>query len=232
MHQHTEKLNTHLLDGRLFTLLPLWRCVVFVDWSGVLSRETFWSSILGNSRHPLYKPMRLATKTLFENRVETLRAWMRGRLTSEEIVTQLDVQLNRRYKSDYLLRRLHEDCRRMTCDPDLVNELRVVRTNAFVVLATDNMDCFWRAVLAIRGLSLTVDAILCSSELGVLKKDSVDRFFRPWLARHNLTFQNSLLLDDSEDICEAFQAAGGAAVVVGSSEDAILGLRTWGTRRT
>ena len=32
--------------------LPLWNRVNFVDWHGVLSRDPFWTSILGRPRHP------------------------------------------------------------------------------------------------------------------------------------------------------------------------------------
>jgi len=115
----------------------------------------------------------------------------------------------------------------MVCDPRLVQELRETHVGNFIVLATDNMDCFWQAALSLSDLCNTVDAILCSSELGVLKKDGVESFFAPWLRRHRLSFRDALLLDDSTETCQAFRLAGGVSVVVRDVDDAIRGLQSW-----
>ena len=115
----------------------------------------------------------------------------------------------------------------MRCALALVEELRAAKTNHLIVLATDNMDCFWRAVPSIKDLTTTIDAVLCSSQLGVLKKDSVESFFGPWLRRHNLDFRDALLLDDTAETCETFRVAGGAAIVVTTMEDTVAALREW-----
>ena len=224
---HRRKRDASAWDGTRLTFLPLWKRVVFVDWNGVLNHDYFWSSIVGSSRHPLQKPLAEATRRLFQEHRETLRAWMRGRLTSREIVAGLDLPQMSRYPRGFLLRRLDEDCRRMRCVDDLVQALRTVKADCFVVLATDNMDCFWSAVPWLDDLTTTVDAILCSTRLGRLKKDGIASFFSPWLVRHNLTFSDALLLDDCVETCEAFRHAGGASVVVASPSEAIAGLYDW-----
>jgi len=152
---------------------------------------------------------------------------MRGKKTAADIIDHLDIDLNPRCRPDYLLRRLHTDCRRMKCDGALLTELRRCRCVSLVVLATDNMDCFWESISGIDGIKGAVDAILCSSVLGVLKDEGVNRFFGPWLETHRLTFKQALLLDDSVKVCAEFEAAGGTAVTVRSSADAINGLRKW-----
>ncbi len=217
----------HSLDGEVVAQLPLYNRVVFVDWSGVLSSEPFWSSILNNLKHPLHESMCRATEDLWHGNAEMLRSWMRGSLTSEAIVEQFNISLDRRFRDDYLLRRLHDDCRRLKCNPKLVTELRAIRRDTFIILATDNMDCFWHSVSHMPELRSFVDSILCSSAIGALKKDSVEHFFRPWLNRHGLTFDDALLLDDTPDICEGFVAAGGTAVVVDDIDQAILDLLAW-----
>jgi hypothetical protein len=63
--------------------------------------------------------------------------------------------------------------------------------------------------------------------MGVLKSDSVERFFGRWLEDHELTFGEAILLDDCVETCKAFENAGGKAVIVGNEDQAVEGLRTW-----
>ena len=48
-------------------------------------------------------------------------------------------------RDEFLARRLDLDCRRMRVNVELFEALRLLRTEAAVVIATDNMDCFVRA---------------------------------------------------------------------------------------
>ncbi len=208
-------------------LLPFWPSAVFVDWHGVLCRDVFWFSILNDFSHPYHGRLRKATEQLFHHSPDLVKAWMRGQLSSEDIIRSLAVRLDRRCRPDFLKRRLTDDCRRMTAHPRLLQELQVVRRNSFVVLATDNMDCFVERLRVGRDLASVIDAVLCSARLGLLKTDGVDKFFGPWLEAHRLGFTDALLLDDNEDICAAFVSAGGKAVVVRSVEQAVAELRRW-----
>lgn len=209
--------------------LPLWERVVFVDWNGVLSREPFWASILLNERHPYRDSVSRASSELFGGDLALVQCWMRGTLSSAQVLEKLNVSLDRRAHADYLLRRLYSDCRKMRCDSDLVTELQRVRRSpsSLVVLATDNMDCFADQLHAIKSLVPAVDAVLASPHLGVLKTDSVLRFFQPWLTQHSLRFEQAILLDDSAANCIEFQKAGGTAVICRDSFSAIAGLRSW-----
>ena len=213
-------------------LLPFWHAAVFVDWHGVLCRDVFWFSILNDQSHPYYDRLRKATEHLFEHSPDLVQAWMRGQVTSEDVIRSLAIRLDRRCKSDFLKRRLRDDCRRMSAHPRLLQELQMIRRNCFVVLATDNMDCFVERLRVGRDLASAIDIVLCSSRMGVLKTDSVENFFGPWLAAHGLGFTSALLLDDNEDICTEFEAVGGKAVVVRSVEQAIVELRHWEDSRT
>ena len=208
-------------------VLPLWNRVVFVDWNGVLSNDIFWSSIRNNPSHQCHKLLNIASSSLFAGHDERLDAWMRGQLRTDDIVHSLGVSLDRRFRPDFLTRRLREDCRKMACNQLLIKELRKVTSKTLVVLATDNMDCFLEQAHLIPDIRTLFDEILCSSSIGTLKHEDVNRFFGSWLDQNRLTFAQSILLDDSLDTCRQFQAAGGKAIHVTSIHDAIEKFQIW-----
>jgi FMN phosphatase YigB (HAD superfamily) len=107
----------------------------------------------------------------------------------------------------------------MSYDRALLAELQKWRQNGFLVLATDNIDCFVEATNARPSLLAKFDGILCSSALGVLKSDSPSAFFGGWLARHGLSFADAVLIDDRHHNCARFSAAGGEAIVFRSTTD-------------
>jgi FMN phosphatase YigB (HAD superfamily) len=108
---------------------------------------------------------------------------------------------------------------------ELAVMLREFRGRVALVIATDNMDVFytqwWAAhkngheprkqVLKGTASLNAFDDVLCSARLGVLKSDSAESFFGPWLSAHNLSFADALLIDDSAANCRLFRAAGGRA---------------------
>ena len=117
-------------------LLPIMRRVVFVDWHGVLSEDVFWFSILGRQRHPYRRQLEEETQRLFGDRIDLVQAWMKGEVHSADVIGLLDIPLDRRTRSDYLLRRLYSDCRNMRINADLLFELNKIRASSFVVIAT------------------------------------------------------------------------------------------------
>lgn len=212
-------------------LLPLWRRVLFVDWHGVASSDPFWMSIMSSVTHPLHSRLSKELKEIFQNNDSLIRAWMRGELRAENIIEMLDITLDKRFNDDYLMRKLIEDCKLMKVNSNLIDLLRQMRNHAFVVMATDNMDCFLHyysmrtcgrrrqirpsnqehAYKSFNEAVQTFDDILCSSEIGVLKRENPIRFFGMWLRDHSLRFSDALLLDDVTKNCEAFRSVGGTA---------------------
>lgn len=210
--------------------LPLWRRVVFVDWHGVISRSPYWSTILSDRRHPLHSALRSRLGRLFSD-ADLLGAWMTGRLSTIDVVDRLEVTEGTRYTPEHLRRHLERDCRSMRVNTDLMTVLRVVRDRAFVVIATDNVDCFaetFRRLTTRRGgrpdplaespppdslaaWASSCDDLVCSSEVGALKADP-PAFYGAYLRACGLGFADALLIDDRTDNCEAFELAGGAAL--------------------
>ena len=70
---------------------------------------------------------------------------MTGLLSSEQVIAEMGIQLDRRFRDEFLGRRLDLDCARMRVTAELFEVLRAMRAEAMVVIATDNMDCFARA---------------------------------------------------------------------------------------
>lgn len=214
-------------------LLPLWDKVIFVDWHGVLSRDPFWISILKNPLHPLHQQLSDAVECLFSQNERLVRDWMRGKVKANEVIDSMQIVLDKRFHSDYLARRLVDDCRLMRTNAQVFEILREAQNEALIVLATDNMSSFFEQVQCTKirrrslpksrnlseNKSLTMmetvrlfDDILCSSERGILKHENPTRFFGDWLSRNSLDFRNTLLLDDLDKNCTAFRSVGGSAL--------------------
>lgn|ERR1700731_1478732 len=210
--------------------LPFWDSVVFVDWHGVLSNDLFWESIRSDPLHRHYASFAASCDRLFRWRRDLVIGWMTGLQSCAQIIAELqrdcDIELDEQYLHDIL----HRDCRSSALEPTLVEALFRVRPRTFVVLATDNMDCFWANVDRIPIIASVFDAVLCSSELGILKTEDPWAFFGPWLESHRLQFSHALLLDDTPDVCDAFTACGGRALRVNGIENAVVELEAWCSR--
>jgi hypothetical protein len=218
-----------------------------VDWHGVLSRDPFWLSILERPTHPLRPALSARLNHIFGPDGDH-NTWMLGRRSAAEVVSGMNIRLDRRFKADYLVRRLELDCGRMRVNVELVELLQWARACAFVVIATDNVDSFVRAFDTARGhrrrplapdetndtfdrAARAWDDLICSSDVGTLKSHNPAGFFGSWLHAHRLSFDGAMLIDDRADNCEAFTAQGGTAVrwKFGQDDPAVVqdAMRAW-----
>jgi hypothetical protein len=205
---------------------PLSGRIVFVDWHGVLSRDPFWMSIRGSATHPLRDALEANLSRVFSREHGSANEWMKGMLSSEQVIAAMDIQLDRRFRDDFLTRRLLVDCARMRVNVELFELLRKVKSEALVVLATDNMDCFATTFTRVRqrrrvpangaetlaDWAIICDDIICSSNVAALKAEDPVGFFGPCLDAYGLTFADAALIDDRADNCEAFASQGGSPV--------------------
>jgi len=125
--------------------VPLSGRVIFSDWHGVLSRDPFWTSIRLSATHPLHEQLEAGMAGVFDPARDIANEWMKGLLSSDQVIAEMGIQLRGRFRDDFLARRLDLDCTRMQVNAGLFEVLRVIRAEAMVVIATDNMDCFARA---------------------------------------------------------------------------------------
>lgn len=225
--------------------VPLSRRVVFSDWHGVLSRDPFWTSIRSRVTHPLHEQLEAAMAGVFDPARDIAGEWMKGLLSSDQVIAGMGIQLRGRSQHGFLARRLDLDCARMKINIGLFEVLRLIRAEAMVVVATDNMDCFARAFEQARSRrrrprleretladwAVICDDLICSSQAGALKSEDPQAFFGPWLAMHGVGFSDAMLIDDRADNCAAFTSQGGSAIQwkMGTSDisDLITRLRHW-----
>jgi len=225
--------------------VPLSGRVVFSDWHGVLSRDPFWTSIRRSATHPLHQQLEAGMAGVFDPARNTANDWMKGLLSSDQVIAEMGIQLRGRFRDDFLARRLDLDCARMKVNVALFEVLRIIRAEAIVVVATDNMDCFARAFTRARSRrrrlgreretladwAVICDDIICSSQAGTLKSEDPRTFFGPWLTMHGVDFTDAVLIDDRADNCAAFTSQGGTAIQwkMGTSDisDLTSRLRQW-----
>ncbi|WP_214322981.1 hypothetical protein [Nonomuraea sediminis] len=154
-------------------------------------------------------------------------AWMKGEVSSAQVIAGMGIKLDRRFRDDFLQRRLLADCARMRVNVPLCEMLREIKTRASIVVSTDNADCFagtfrrvrktrrptgHRPATTLAEWSFVCDDIICSSDVAVLKSEGIVRFFGPWLSRHGMSFHDALLIDDLANNCAAFREQGGTAL--------------------
>lgn len=202
--------------------------VVFCDWHGVLSRTPYWHSITENPSHALHSTLTSELDRLFTNGNVDGRDWMCGRLSTREILTRA-AERHPHLDVDELCPKLADDLAVMPVDTTLLHALARAREQAAVVLATDNISDFattfhTHAVApepvadadgpTLQTVAATFDGLLCSSVLGVLKRDAPADFFGQWLNRERIAFSDALLIDDNPNNCRSFAAFGGNALPV------------------
>lgn len=99
--------------------VPLSRRVIFSDWHGVLSRDPFWTSIRLSVTHPLHAQLEAGMAGVFDPARGTANEWMKGLLSSDQVIADMDVQLSGRFRDDFLARRLDVDCAKMKVNAEL-----------------------------------------------------------------------------------------------------------------
>ena len=110
--------------------VPLSGRVIFSDWHGVLSRDPFWTSIRLSATHPLHAQLEAGMAGVFDPARNIANEWMKGLLSSDQVIADMGIQLHGRFRDDFLARRLDLDCARMTVNVELLEVLRVIRAEA------------------------------------------------------------------------------------------------------
>ena len=100
----------------------------------VLSRDPFWVSIRGSATHPLHAQLEAGMAGVFASERGLASEWMTGRLSSDQVIAEMGIHLDRRFRDDFLGRRLDLDCARMRVNAELFEVLRVMRAEAVVVI--------------------------------------------------------------------------------------------------
>lgn len=136
---------------------------------------------------------------------------MRGALTSEQVVGEIARSTGIDYNQ--ALDGLIASCRAMVVPEATLAAVAALRARGTrVVIATDNMDTFWRWTVPSLGLTQRFDAILSSAALGAHKWETDDAgrslFFQPFLDRAGIGPRESILLDDSAEAANIVEGFG------------------------
>lgn len=185
--------------------------VVFIDWYNTLSSSRFWSR-LEDPKHPNYDYFLKIQPILFSDQSNIILPWMRGQLTSEEVVDQISDKTGT--PKDLIMSELIYSCKNLEFisenSLDLIKSLR--KAGLKVVIATDNMDTFMRWTVPSLKLRNIFDGILDSFNLKALKQDFGDNseslFFSNYLKENLVLPGESVLIDDSMDIDNKIQNIG------------------------
>lgn len=175
--------------------------LIFIDWDGTLSHGRFWSSLATDTYQAIQKK-------LFENNKALVIEWMLGRRDTEQICRWLasETNLDEKTLQDSLL----ESCGNMALTSRLRGLLAQIRQTHYLVLVTDNMDCFTKATVPDNSLEDVFDCLINSADLRRLKCDDQGLTFTDAMARFGILPSNSLLIDDSAKTCALFQKLGGS----------------------
>lgn len=185
-------------------LLPFKKKVIFVDWFGVLSKEVFWHNVDTSGKKG--KKIQTLRDRLFNDH-HLINQWMRGEIT---YIDAVESKFNDFPEVDkkFVYNKLLSYCTNITLNSDLFDFLRRQSNKCFIVLATDNMDCFLQSLEKLPQLGF-FDSVLSSHFLKSLKRENPKQFFGKWLKYHRMSFEDSILIDDSQENCKAFQKCGG-----------------------
>ena len=186
----------------------------FFDWDGTLCSDRFWKSIRGKDTN-----VSRAIDNFFLENKKLLKEWMLGKMTSEEVNKIISEESGFPY--DLLWDTFIKDCENIFFEPILREELLKLRKQAKTVLITGNMDCFRRFIIPVLKLEDCFDAIIISSESGMLKDENEGEQFKKIVQSFNVPIDRSVLIDDSEKCCSVFDKIGGYSIKTSSPDNTI-----------
>lgn len=172
--------------------------VVFIDWSGTLSKSKFWGH-LEKTNTSLFTRLE---NNLFKENISLIKPWMIADRTSEDIVRQISSEINEDY--DFIFKEFILGCEQMEfVSPRVPTLIKNIQKDGIkVYIASNNMDSFDRWTTPSMKLHSLFDGIINSFSLKALKHDfdnNRSMFFDSVLKREGVLPNETVLIDDSED---------------------------------
>jgi FMN phosphatase YigB (HAD superfamily) len=181
------------------------KSVICIDWNGTLNNENFFRSLDQETYSKIQTVLFTAQKQMVVD-------WMKGKYTSEEVVSYLAHYLGIPF--DDLWDVFVDDCMTMSIDPEIRSQIEKLKERYTVILITGNMDCFTRFTVPALNLNELFDGVYSSHESGILKDENDGEVFVTCLQKHDGSIAEAHLFDDSEMVCNIFSAHGGKAHLV------------------
>lgn len=182
---------------------------LFIDFDGTLCRDRFWQNLgavdYGRVNDYLFRAVQPAAD------------WMKGAYSSEDICALLAAEL--KIGQDVLWESLLSGCRSMRVSAGSLSKISCLRKKYAAALVTVNMDCFDRFTVPALGLHKHFDHIINSFNEKIFKHGPDRGLFDIALSRCGAVYQNSVLIDDSQNACDEFQNRGGRALKIYGSKN-------------
>mgnify|MGYP000931503602 CR=1 FL=1 len=177
--------------------------VIFLDWNGTLSNSFFWEHMRNSQNQAVKGLYERWDHALFTKSKDYIQNWMRGRNTTESVLKDIAKETATEYEN--ILAEFVKGCQSMAFVspkvPEIIKNLR--HKGFYIVIATNNMDCFDRWTVPSMRLDKVFDEILNSYYLKGLKHDENDigesLFFKEFFAHRDVLPRDCVFIDDSID---------------------------------
>ena len=171
--------------------------IIFIDFNWVISYKNFWFSFEKSDKTVFEK----INKLLFKDNSKIVNDWMLWKCTSFDICKFLSVNLNLDYH--YIYETLLNDCINIDLSDWIRDILYKLKKYYYIVLATDNMDCFTDFTVKNNLEYFSVfDSIFNSADFWYFKVDS----YLDYVKKYNSEIELCYLIDDSKNNCEKFSS--------------------------
>lgn len=176
--------------------------IVFIDWSGTLSKSKFWGHLEKSSKED-QELFKLVEDNLFKTNIGLIKPWMKAELTSEDVNKKIAEEI--KIDFDKVHKEFIKGCELMEFVtpkiPSLIKKLRKSGTKVYI--ASNNMDSFDRWTIPAMKLEELFDGIINSFAIKALKHDFDESgkslFFDEILNIEGVKPHETVLIDDSED---------------------------------
>lgn len=186
---------------------------IFLDFDGTICFDYFWRSAPKDINTTI-------VKFLFQDNIYLIEDWMRGKSSSEEIITKISQDTGLDYTLIWNI--FVKDCQDMYVKPEILQTVARCNKNNNTILITDNMDCFKRFICPQLQFEKYFSYIFNSSDFGVLKDDSPTKgLFKKIIDLYNFDIKKSVLLDNSDKNCKIFTQLGGTSFLIKDAEDTL-----------
>ncbi len=199
------------------------KAVIF-DFDGVLCSDYFYHT-LEQVDSNLYNQI---NKKIFQGDKELIRSWMRGAIDYSDINNEISKRLNT--DEDFLHEHLIKSIKNMTLNNLLLDFAKGVKSKGIkTAIMTDNMDVFEKYLVPHFKLNNHFDLIYSSSTHKRLKKDNNWQTPAEVMSLLNSNLNNSLFIDDWEEICDYIQSQNGYSYLYqrGNNESDFADFHTW-----
>ena len=169
--------------------------IIFIDFNWVISYKKFWFSLEKNDKITFEK----INKFLFKDNAKIVNDWMLWKYKSSDICKFLSTKLDVDY--DYIYESFLNDCINIDLSDWIRDLLYKLKKYYYIVLVTDNMDCFTDFTVN-NNLEyfLVFDSIFNSADFWYFKVDS----YLDYVNKYNSKIELCYLIDDSKNNCEKF----------------------------